>query len=375
MGHGHGHGHVPVVTEDASADFVTHALRSTGVIDAETSVAEVEHDRIGEGVGLMCNLARLTLRYEGSAHGAPSSVILKVPSNLPENRGVGDHFGFYEREGRFYAELSASLPVRTPHCYYNHIDVESNEFALLIEDFGGRTMVSQVAGISFERAAEAVKALALVHAEWWESPKLETLTWMPRMTDPVMLGAGAEYRRVWDNFVAVFADRLPDGAVELGRLISQGIEKVQISISEGTPATVCHGDFRADNLMFDDSSNGWDHVGILDWQIAYRGGSIGDICYLTTQSMTVEGRRAHERTLVDIWYESVCSALGAVPDRYTAEQAWADYRAATGVMTVYGVVAGGGLDPSNERGLELVTDMAARSFVAALDLDAASFIP
>ncbi len=182
-------GNVPVVTEDASADFVTQALRSTGVIDADTSVAEVEHDRIGEGVGLMCNLARLTLRYKGPAHNAPSSVILKVPSNLPENRGVGDHFNFYEREGRFYAEVSESLPVRTPHCYYNHIDVEANEFALLIEDFGGRTMVSQVAGIDFERAAEAVRALALVHAEWWQSPKLETLTWMPRTIDPVMMSA------------------------------------------------------------------------------------------------------------------------------------------------------------------------------------------
>jgi hypothetical protein len=204
-------GTVPVVTEDASADFLTNALRSTGVIDADTEVAEVEHDRIGEGVGLMCNLARLTLRYKGPAHGAPSSVILKVPSNLPENRGVGDHFGFYEREGRFYAEISESLPVRTPHCYYNHMDPEANEFALIIEDFGGRTMVSQVAGIDAERAAEAVKALALVHAEWWMSPKLESLTWMPRAIDPGIISAGAEYRRVWDHFVELFGDRLPDG--------------------------------------------------------------------------------------------------------------------------------------------------------------------
>ena len=45
----------------------------------------------------------------------------------------------------------------------------------MIEDFGGRTMVSQIAGIEFERAAEAVRALALVHAEFWNSPKLESL--------------------------------------------------------------------------------------------------------------------------------------------------------------------------------------------------------
>ena len=91
--------------------------------------------------------------------------------------------------------------------------------------------------------------------------------------------------------------------------------------------------------------------------------------------MTLEERRAHEHELVDIWYDAVCTALGAPPDDYTAEQAWTDYRSATGNMTVYGVVSGVGMDPSNERGLELVTDMACRSFAAALDLDAASFIP
>ncbi len=217
-------GNVPVVTEDASADFVTGALRSTGVIDADTVVAEVEHDRIGEGVGLMCNLARLTLRYGGPAHGAPSSVILKIPSNLPENRGVGDHFSFYEREGQFYANLSERLPVRTPHCYYNHIDSEANEFALMIEDFGGRTMVSQIAGIEFERAAEAVRALALVHAEFWNSPKLESLAWLPTVIDPINLAAGAEYRKAWDHFMELFAGDLPDGSVALGELVGPNFE-------------------------------------------------------------------------------------------------------------------------------------------------------
>jgi hypothetical protein len=363
------------VTEDATAEYVTEALRSGGVIDNDTSVAEVEHDRIGEGVGLMCNLARLTLRYRGPAHGAPSSVILKVPSNLPENRGVGDHFGFYEREGRFYAEISESLPVRTPHCYANHLDVEANEFALLLEDFGGSTMISQVAGIDADRAAEAIRALALVHAEWWRSPRLETLSWMPRAIDERIISAGFQYRRVWDHFVELFADRLPDGAIELGERVGPSWEVVQTQLFERAPTTLCHGDFRADNLMFDDSASGREHVGILDWQIAYRGGAIADICYLTTQSMTVEDRRTHERELVNVWFDSLCTALGAAPADYTAEQAWTDYRSMTGNMTVYGVVSGGGMDPSNERGLELVTDMASRSFVAALDLDALSFIP
>ncbi len=368
-------GSVPVVTEDASADFVTRALQSTGVIDADTSVAEIEHDRIGEGVGLMCNLARLTLRYKGAAHGAPSSVILKVPSNLPENRGVGDHFGFYEREGRFYDQISESLPVRTPHCYYNHIDTEANEFALLIEDFGGRTMVSQVAGIDAERATEAVKALALVHAEWWLSPSLAGLTWMPRAIDPGIISAGAEYRRVWANFVELFGDDLPIGSVALGERIGESWEAVQTGAYEGMPTTLCHGDFRADNLMFDDTASGREHVGILDWQISYRAGGIGDISYFLTQSMDIEVRRACERDIVNAWYDSLCSALGTAPDGFSLDDAWNGYRWTLGNMTVYGVVSGGGMDPANERGKELVTLMASRSFAAALDHDAASFIP
>ena len=40
-------------------DVVEHGV--TGVLDEDTSVAEVEHDRIGEGVGLMC-LAEALLR-------------------------------------------------------------------------------------------------------------------------------------------------------------------------------------------------------------------------------------------------------------------------------------------------------------------------
>lgn len=367
-------GAVPVVTEDASPDYVTDVLRDAGVIGEATSVVDVGHERIGEGVGLMCTLARLTLGYDGPADEAPSSVILKVPSNLPENRAVGDHFGFYEREGRFYQDVAESLVVCTPRCFGNHIDVDRNEFALLLEDFGGRTMVSQVDGMDVDRATQALEALALVHAQWWNAPALHRLSWMPRAIDPGIISAGESYRQAWPRFVDIFGDLLPDGAVELGERIGPSWEATQTALFERTPTTLCHGDFRSDNLMFDDAASATDRVGVLDWQISYRSGGIGDVCYLATQSMTVEQRRAHERECLAAWHERVCSALGHRPD-YTVEQAWDDYRACTGNMTVYGVVSGGSLDPANERGLQLVTEMVTRSFTAALDLDAAGLIP
>src|SRR3954471_19208023 len=97
---------LPSTTAEATAEFVTWALRTGGVIDSTTSVTEVEHDTIGEGVGIVGQLARLQLRYEGVALRAPGTVILKLPSQFPENRAVADHFNFYEREGRFYQQLS-----------------------------------------------------------------------------------------------------------------------------------------------------------------------------------------------------------------------------------------------------------------------------
>ena len=42
---------------------------------------------------------------------ASGSVVLKLPSHFPENRAQGDHFNFYEREGRFYQHLADKLPV------------------------------------------------------------------------------------------------------------------------------------------------------------------------------------------------------------------------------------------------------------------------
>ena len=65
---------VPSRTDDATPAFVTRALREGGLLDAATTVVEVEHEPIGVGVGIVGQLARLTLRYEGTAVGAPGTV-------------------------------------------------------------------------------------------------------------------------------------------------------------------------------------------------------------------------------------------------------------------------------------------------------------
>lgn len=369
---------VPVRTEDADPEFVTSALRSSGVIGAGTRVAEVEHDAIGEGVGIVGQLARLHLRYDGQAAGAPGTVVLKIPSQYPENRAVGDHFDFYQREGRFYEQLADKVPVRTADCYWNHIDAEHGVFGLLLEDLGDRTMISQIAGVPALRAEEALRALARLHGTWWASSELDALEWMPRLDSPINLAAGQQYRDAWPLFVERIGDAIPSEAIELGERTQVVFEDLLRDGTADAPLTICHGDFRGDNLMFDDRASGDDAVALLDWQISYRGPAITDVAYFLCQSLTVEERRDHQADLVRAWYDELDAAirLAMAPglDDYPFELAWEQYRRASLGTTVYPVTAMGAMDPANERGRELVASMAVRAFTASLDLEAGSFL-
>ena len=366
---------LPATTADASPAFMTDALREGGAIGADTAVAEVAHEPIGVGVGIVGQLARLQLRYEGPAKGAPGMVVLKMPSEYPENRAVGDHFNFYEREGRFYQQIGAKLNVRTPRCFWNHIDPETRSFGLLLEVLGARTMISQVEGMGVERAAEALAALAALHGAWWASPALDGLEWMPRLTDPINLAAGQQYRDAWPAFVERVGAALPAGSIELGERAQVRFEDVMHSMMGDAPSTICHGDFRVDNLLFDDTAEEGDRVAVIDWQISSRAPAIGDVAYFLCQSMAVEERRSHEEQLVRGWYDRVVDAVGRPLDEYPFASAWEQYQRAVLFTTVYPVTAAGAMDPANERGRELVSAMAVRSFAAALDLGSERFIP
>jgi Phosphotransferase enzyme family len=326
---------VPDETAQATPAFVTEALRAGGTIGPDTRVAEVEHEAIGVGVGIVGQLARLSLRYDGPAAGAPGTVVLKLPSQFPENRAVAEHFNFYEREGRFYQQICDKLGVRTPRCFWNLIDLDTRSYGLLLEDLGSRTMISQVAGVGAGRAAQALAALGELHGAWWASPALDSLDWMPRLDDPINLAAGQQYRDAWPVFVERMGTQMPAGALELGERAQVEFEGLLTTGVREAPATICHGDFRIDNLLFDDRADAIDGVAVLDWQISYRGPAITDVAYFLCQSMTVEERRRAEADLVRAWYDAVVRSIGRDLDEYPFELAWEQYRRAALGTTVY----------------------------------------
>ncbi len=91
---------IPNRLADITADWLTDALRTTGVISPATRVVACDQVVLGTGVGFAGDLARLTVTYEGGD--GPATMVAKVPTSIDDNREGSELLGVYEREVRMY---------------------------------------------------------------------------------------------------------------------------------------------------------------------------------------------------------------------------------------------------------------------------------
>jgi hypothetical protein len=350
---------IPHTPDDVTAEWLDAALKASGALRT-ASVASIEKDPIGVGVGLLGDLLRVEPRYGGDDDAAPSSVIVKLPTHAPHNKAIGMAFQFYERELRFYREVAPGAKVRVPRCWYADMDAETEQFVLVLEDLSHLQLADQVAGVSPARAKLAVEAIAPFHAQWWETDALEALDWMPRADHPITMQAAKLYEDGWPHFVEKWSSVLPPGSLEVGAQVRDAYRHMLTELAV-PPRTIVHTDFRLDNLFFGDHE-----VAVIDWQLSTRSSGVYDVAYFLAQSMDVELRRTHERDIIRAWYDALCAA-GVTG--YSFEQALDDYAASILVCLVVAVSAGADMDLGNERGEALVRGISERAFSAALDVD------
>ena len=136
------------------------------------------------------------------------------------------------------------------------------------------------------------------------------------------------------------------------------------------PFTVCHGDFRADNLFYDlpDGSP----LAVIDWQISGRGHGPFDLGYHLTQSVSSDVRRKIERQAVESYHRTLIER--GIRD-YSLSDLWEEYREAALFALVYPITVCGALDLSNERAKALGDVFLTRSLDAIRDLDAVEKLP
>ncbi len=361
---------IPAGPDALMAEWLTDALRSTGVIGA-ARVTSFATEVIGEGSGFIGQLARLRLQYDLPEAGAPASLIAKFPAATAGGREIGNLFDFYRREIRFYEEIAAEVELRTPVRYYSASDLATGEHVLLLEDLAPARVGDQLAGCTLAEAELAVRSIAAFHAAWWESPRLDAIAgWMPLIDAPVHRSAEASYQQAWTPFIANFGDRLSPETRRTAERIGQNVIKLQSSVADH-PHTIVHGDYRLDNLFFA-TPEGGAPLSVVDWQIACRGRGIFDVAYLLCGGLDPDVRSANEERLVHMYHDALV-ANGVAG--YGFEQCWTEYRRMSLYVFVYVVISLGTLDFANERGLRLFNTWLARVAAAVEDLHAAELMP
>ena len=354
--------HPRQVTE-ITPSWLTAVLRDGGAIGA-ASITDVAIEPIGRGVGFLGQLARLRLTYDKPETGAPASLIGKFPTLDPGGRQICQMFQFYEREVRFYRELAPRVPIRVPRCYGSVMDVPADDYLLLLEDLGALPMGDDATGCTAAEAEHAIRAIARVHAAWWERPGLAALEWVPMGNAPVHQIAEPAYQQSLEPFLALFGDHLSARMRATSEKMQTHVVDLLNTLSV-PPLTLAHGDYRLDNLFFDR-----DDVAAIDWQIAFRGRGVFDVAYFLSGCLAPDVRRTEEARLVRLWHEIASSRSGE-----SFEQAFLDYRRAVLYCHVYTVIATGSLNPSNERGMAVFRAWLERRSTAIEDLDAAELMP
>ena len=355
----------PNKIEEISADWMNWVLHSAEVC-RKSSVTHIEFRDLPAGhLGNLSGLARVNLTYDQMEEGLPHSVVVKMPSSSRGGREWGNSYNAYEREARFYQDIAPTSPIRIPRCYLSLMDIHNDNFILVLEDVSQHNFGDQVKGLTAKQVLDAIHTIAPFHAYWWDHKKLSQLTWMPKENLDIL----HLFAQNWPDYRHRFFDQMNEEERAIGdRLNWQGDRLAELHVQ--SPRTIVHSDFRADNLIFDETSQ--EHpVIVLDWQLAQRNLGAYDVARVVCGSVPFEDQQGRHREFVNAWHEGLM--INGVRE-YSQHEAWRDFQTAL-LMSLYTPVAFHHLN-SHEggRGLQLARAYMHRIFRAAVECDAASVL-
>lgn len=326
-------------------------------------IEKAEATQFGVGIGVSSALYRVAL---SGGPGCPATVVVKLPALDPAAVFTSTVLRMYIREVGFFEQLAARSPIRVPGYYFGAVDLDTSRFAIVMEDLSGLRVVDQLVGMEVADAERAVDGLAAWHAEWWgEADQMAADGLTISLGDPIYPAIlPMVYAEGWAKVTAEM--ELAPAIQEVGARFSDAIAGLLSDLASG-PTTLAHGDYRADNLLFDADGS----VVVLDFQLIGTGTAAYDLAYFLTQSLAPDVAAANEKALFDRWMAGLVAA--GVPEADLTNQ-WEMYRKAALFCLVYPVVASRGMDLSDPRQYELIDCMNTRFARAVEQLDLATLI-
>jgi hypothetical protein len=370
---------IPQRLDELTPAWLTHALGARLLAGAR--IAEVKCEPLGEGEGFVGQLARLHLRtLGGTAGAAPARVIAKLPTTNANNRATGEMLGVYEREILFYRELAPEVGYRTARLYHAEMDenpaskygpaivrfidrlpvwlirllmgvfhflarFSGRRYVLLLEDLAPAKLGDQVAGRDAPACAAVVRAMARAQAPFWRGGRLDDRYWVQRL-DLGLRVYHQMFRGSREAFEQRFAATLGSHGRSLLDWLDANAPALLAALHAQAPRTLVHGDFRLDNMFFDDLEAPL----LVDWQGVASGPGVHDLAYFLCGTLPPHTSPAEELDLVRAYHATLVAA--GVTD-YAFDTCLRDYRRCA-LLTLHRLVTIDWVDLGEARGVELI---------------------
>jgi hypothetical protein len=286
----------------------------------------------------------------------PDSVFVKLAPFTEDRRAFVDQQGMGIAEARFYEELAADVPVRTPHVFAAQHNAEGH-YIMVFEDLvaaGARFPTQNDADLN-NTVDGVIDNFATMHAAFSRSDRFADggdLAWIEQRSR----GYGSAAPFV-EYAVSQIGESMPSIFHEFVALYVPNADLIAAVLARGD-CTLVHGDSHVGNMFVES-----DGVGFLDWAVLGYAPGMRDVAYFIGNSVSTEFRRANERRLI----ERYCDGLAAAGVALDIAAAWEQYRLQMVTGWVAAVVTAGfgsALQP-----IEIGLRATERANIALQDLD------
>ena len=360
---------IPQAVEEIDADWLRTSVRAEARA-AFANLISVRPERLAEGIATSTEIYRLVLRYAPGATPGPTSLVAKLPSSSPAAREVARGWSTYLREVLFYREIAGTVRLRLPKTYVAEFEPETSLFALVMEDLSYAPDGDQVGGLPLDHVRLALDEIAGLHASWWNRPGLLDLeSRIQPFGEGLWVGTGARHAAALPGFMAFAGPRASPELLRVSERMADALEPMMRRMAQ-TPRTLCHGDFRADNMKFAPGAKGSSLI-TMDWQAPMQARGAFDVGYLMSMSITTELRRAHETSLLRGYHDKLLA--GGVQD-YAYDAFFDDYRLGLLIGLTYPVQAIPSVDMTHPRTLALFDSAVRRMDACVQDHGLCEFV-
>jgi len=358
---------LPEDPTEFTSEHLTWLLRDGGLASPNPGVAvsSVTNEPLAAESAFLGSLARLHVTWEVNDTNLPDRLVVKVPTQDPGGRQVGEMLNVWRRESEFYFRLAPLITTPVPTCRANF--VEGNKSVLILDDLHHASPGDQLRGASPDEAHAAVEALAQLHAPFWTTSRPSNLDWVPGIdASGLVNGLGQAMSASLPRFVERFGDVLP----------AQGLEWLHSFVPllggwrnnlVSNPLTIAHADYRLANMLFEDGGN----ITVIDWQTAMFSGGATDLSFFLATNLSVDTRRSLESELIGAYVEKLVGlgvdrgATGHVREDYQQAHLWWMGMLANNLSTI---------DTPDDESRNLFEAMLTRLYSAALDADSGRFL-